>query len=123
MLQGWTHTMTYRRGDVLLVRFPNSDRVTYKKRPALVVQADAPFPGTDRRLVACVTSNLKRTGRTRIHVAKSSAAGRQMGLLADSVIVVDDLATVFDYEVDKKIGSCPEMSNIETALRVLFDLE
>ena len=32
--------MICNRGDVVLVRFPNSDLVTYKKRHALVVQAD-----------------------------------------------------------------------------------
>ena len=30
--------MTLQRGDVVLVEFPNSDLVTYKLRPALVVQ-------------------------------------------------------------------------------------
>jgi mRNA interferase MazF len=29
-----------RRGDVILVYYPNSDLATYKKRPALIVQAD-----------------------------------------------------------------------------------
>ena len=29
---------TYKRGDVILVKFPYSDLVRYKKRPALVVQ-------------------------------------------------------------------------------------
>lgn len=33
--------MPCNRGDVVLVRFPNSDLKTYKKRPALVVQRDA----------------------------------------------------------------------------------
>lgn len=114
--------MTYRRGDVLLVRFPNSERVTYGKRPALVVQADGPFPGADRRLVACITSNRSRVGQTRIVVDKNSATGREMRLLMDSVIVVDDLATVFDDEVDKVMGRCPAMTKVENALKVLFDL-
>ncbi|MFB2894590.1 type II toxin-antitoxin system PemK/MazF family toxin [Aerosakkonemataceae cyanobacterium BLCC-F50] len=32
--------MSYNRGDVVLVLFPNSDLRTAKRRPALVVQAD-----------------------------------------------------------------------------------
>jgi mRNA interferase MazF len=114
--------MTFRRGDVLLVRFPNSDRLTYRKRPALVVQADDPFPGADRRLVACITSNLSRFGQTRIPIEKNSAAGRNMGLLMDSVIVVDDLATIYDDEVDKVMGRCPVMAKVDDALKVLFGL-
>lgn len=39
--------MTYNRGDVVLVLFPNSDLRTAKRRPALVVQADN--LGTDYR--------------------------------------------------------------------------
>jgi len=45
-----------------------------------------------------------------------------MGLLMDSVIVVDDLATVFDDEVDRVMGNCPAMTKVENALKVLFDL-
>jgi len=30
----------YRRGDVVLVLYPNSDLVTLKRRPALIIQAD-----------------------------------------------------------------------------------
>jgi mRNA interferase MazF len=32
--------MTYKRGDVILVRFPNSDLKGFKKRPALIIQGD-----------------------------------------------------------------------------------
>ncbi len=114
--------MPYRRGDVLQVRFPNSDLMTYKKRPVLVVQADDPFPGSDRRFVASITSNLNRIGRTRILVRKNTQMGQEMGLLMDSIIVVDNLATVFDDDVDKKIGNCPSMTKVEEALKVLFGL-
>lgn len=49
---------TYKRGDVILVRFPNSDLVTYKKRPALVVQDENIDTGLNQWLVAMITSNL-----------------------------------------------------------------
>lgn len=115
--------MAYRRGDVINVLFPNSDLTSVKKRPALVVQADEPFPGSTQRIVACITSNMGRVGRTRIAVKKNTVAGREMGILSDSVIVVDNLATVRDQEVDKVIGKYPTMAKVDEALKVLFGLE
>ena len=38
MILRWRPTMPYSRGDIVLVLYPNSDLVTAKKRPALVVQ-------------------------------------------------------------------------------------
>lgn len=40
-----------------------------------------------------------------------------MGLHTDSVIMTDNLATVLDSEVDRAIGSCPDMAPVDAALR------
>ena len=40
-----------------------------------------------------------------------------MGLLTDSVVMTDNLATVLDREVDKVIGHCPAMAPVDAALR------
>jgi mRNA interferase MazF len=114
--------MTCKRGDVILVRFPNSDLRTYKKRPALVVQADGLHTGLRQRIVALITSNLSRTGQTRVVVDKDTDLGRQMGLIMDSVVVTDNLATVLDREMDKVIGSCTEMETVDAALRTTLAL-
>ena len=42
---------TYKRGDVILVKFPYSDLVRYKKRPALVVQNETVVTGLSQRVV------------------------------------------------------------------------
>jgi mRNA interferase MazF len=51
-----------RRGDVVLVLFPNSDLVTFKQRPALIVQADNLDTGLPQVVIAMITSNLARRG-------------------------------------------------------------
>jgi mRNA interferase MazF len=84
-----------KRGDVVVVRYPNSDLLTYKKRPALVVQADDVDTGINQTVVALVTTNLRRTGPTRVQFNKASAEGRAMGLLGDSVVVTDTLPLYF----------------------------
>ena len=66
--------MKLRRGDVVLVLFPNSDLQTAKRRPALVLRLD-------------------------------------------SVVMTDNLATVLETELDSKLGSLPEMSAVDAALK------
>ncbi len=114
--------MTYKRGDVILVRFPNSDLKTYKKRPALIVQGDGLGTELNQRIVALITSNLKRDGPTRVTVKKDDSVGKAMGLLTDSVIVMDNLATVLNREIERVIGNCPAMERVNQALRLTLGL-
>ncbi len=112
----------YRRGEVILVRFPYSDLVRYKKRPALVVQDENVETGLSQRVVVQITSNLERTGDTRVLVKKASPAGQAMGILSDSVIVADHLVTVLPREIDKVIGLCTCMPEVDEALRRVLGL-
>ncbi|MGO9177228.1 MAG: type II toxin-antitoxin system PemK/MazF family toxin [Desulfobaccales bacterium] len=112
----------FKRGDVVLVKFPYSDLVRYKKRPALVVQDEAVETGLSQRVVVQITSNLERTGVTRVLVSKDSPAGQAMGILSDSIIVADHLATVLPREIDKVIGRCNCMPEVETALKLVLGL-
>jgi len=109
--------MTFKRGDVVLIRFPNSDLKTYKKRPALIIQADDLYTGLSQKIVALITSNLKRIGETRVVIYKCSEVGRRMGIITDSVIVADNLATILEREIDKVIGNCEETEKVDQALR------
>jgi len=45
-----------------------------------------------------------------------------MGILTDSVIVTDNMATVLDREFDRKLGSCPVMPAVDQALRKVLAL-
>ncbi len=112
----------FKRGDVVVVRYPNSDLVTYKKRPALVVQADDLETGINQSLVALMTTNAQRTGPTRVPFERASSGGRAMGLLSDSIVVTDNLATVLHREIDKVIGTCPRMADVDDALRRTLSL-
>ena len=112
----------FKRGDVILVKFPYSDLVRYKKRPALVVQDETIETGLSQRVVVQITSNLERTGDTRVRVSKDSPAGLAMGILSDSVIVADHLVTVLPREIDKVIGRCNCMPEVDTALKRVLGL-
>ena len=117
-------TMLYKRGDIILVLFPNSDLRSAKRRPALVVQADNLNTGLSQVVVAMMTSNLARAGHpSRVLVTLSSALKRQTGLISDSVIVTDNLATVAETEIASVLGVWPDMALVDAALRNTFGLQ
>ena len=110
--------MHFSRGDVVLVLFPDSNLQTAKRRPALVVQASNLLTDLDQTIIAMITSNMTRAGLPcRLAILKSSPEGQTMGLHSDSVIMADNLATVIDIEIDRVIGHCPVLSDVDTALR------
>jgi mRNA interferase MazF len=110
--------MNCRRGDVVLVLFPDSNLRTAKRRPALVVQADNLQSGLPQTIVAMITSNMARAGHpSRVAVIGGSEAARRAGLLMDSVIMADNSATLHYSEIDRVIGNFGDMANIDSALR------
>ena len=110
------------RGGVYLVEFPNVDFRTWKPRPALLVQdpaARGPYPDV---LVAAISSATETAGPTRPLVRMASGEGRAMGLRTDSVIALDNLATVPESRLLRQIGTCPIMDTIDAVLRQLLSL-
>jgi mRNA interferase MazF len=110
--------MPYRRGQIVLVLFPDSNLLTAKRRPALIVQADNLGTGLSQVIIAMIPSNLARSGHTsRVMVSLATAEGQATGLLTDSVIITDNLATVLDRAIDRALGEWADMASVDTALR------
>jgi mRNA interferase MazF len=106
-----------RQGDVVLVFFPDSNLRTGKVRPVLIVQADGLETGLPQVVVAMITSNLSRAGHaSRVQISRATSTGRQAGLLSDSIVMTDNLATVSQSEIHRVIGSLP-MGEVAAALR------
>ncbi len=118
-----TMASSFERGDVVLVLFPHSNLRTAKLRPVLVVQASNLQTGLPQLIVAMVTGQMSRAGHpSRITILLSTPEGRQSGLLTDSVVMTDNLATVFESEIRRKIGRLP-MREVGTALRHTLGLD
>lgn len=116
--------MKTRRGDVVLVLFPNSDLRTAKRRPALVIQRDDLNNGLPQIIVAMISSNLARRGHpSRIFVSRNSAEGKAAGLRLDSVIMADNLATVFETELNSALGHLPDIKTVNAALKHTLALD
>ena len=115
--------MTCRRGEIVLVLFPDSNLRKSKRRPALVVQADELGSVLPQTIVATITSNMSRAGHpSRATVKVGSENAKRSGLLMDSVIMADNLATVRYAEIDRVIGTLPDLTELEAALRATLDL-
>ena len=112
-----------RRGDVVLVLFPNSDLRTAKRRPALVLQRDELGTGLSQTIVAMISSNPERAGHpSRVAIPLASPAGKTSGLRLDSWLMTDNLVTVRESEIDSILGRLPDMTMAEAALKHTFAL-
>ena len=109
--------LTVKRGDIVLVLFPNSSLTKAKPRPALIIQADNLKTGLSQVIVAMITSQMFRAGHpSRVKILLSSPDGKRSGLLTDSVVMTDNLATITLSAVDRVIGSLP-MTDMDIALK------
>jgi mRNA interferase MazF len=108
---------TVNRGDIALVLFPNSNLSSAKTRPALIVQADDLQTGLPQIIVAMITSQMSRVGHpSPVAILLSSSEGQQSGLLADSVVMTDNLVTITLSAIYRVIGSLPT-ADIDEALK------
>jgi mRNA-degrading endonuclease toxin of MazEF toxin-antitoxin module len=70
-----------------------------------------------------ITSNMARAGlASRVVVRIGSELASGSGLLMDSVVMTDNLATIHFSEIDRVIGTVGGMREIEAALRVTLAL-
>ncbi len=112
----------FRRNDVVLVLFPNSSLTSAKIRPALIIQADNIQTDFPQVVIAMIASQMNRAGHpSRVTVLLNSAIGQQSGLLTDSVVMTDNLATVALSAIQRVIGVLPAM-DIDNALKHTFGL-
>jgi mRNA interferase MazF len=110
--------MPFSRGDVVLVLYPDSNLRTAKRRPALVIQADNLQTGLPQIIIAMISSNMTRAGHpSRVAALRSSSDGQQMALRTDSVILTDNLATVLETEIDRRLGKMLDTTSVDSALR------
>jgi mRNA interferase MazF len=110
--------MRYERGDIVLLLFPDSNLRTAKRRPALIVQADNLNTGLNQTIVAMISSNMARaTHPSRMSLLLDTTEGREAGILMDSVVMADNLATVREIEIDRRLGILRDMKDVDTSLR------
>ena len=113
---------SYKRSDVILSRFPDSNLHTAKLRPGLIVQADNLQTNLPQLIVAMITSKMFRANHpSRVTILVSTPEGQRSGLIMDSVVMTDNLATVVEATIERVVGSIP-MEEVDIALRYTLNL-
>ena len=118
--------MRARRGDVVLVDFPYSDRTGSKVRPALVVQADVYNQQLADTILALITSSKNRVvgAANQFLVDIGSPDGRLTGLRLTSLVQCENLVTLDQGLILTVIGrfSAGLLQQIDGCLRASLGL-
>lgn len=100
--------MTYKRGDIVLVKFPMPDLQLYKPRPALIIQSDKNNARLENLIFLQISSNLtNKDEETQCLIKLGSKEGKTSGLVTDSVVKAEVIFTLPKAFVYKKLGSLP----------------
>lgn len=119
--------MNVKRGDVVLVDFPYSDRSSSKVRPALVVQADVWNERLEDTILALITSSSRRRlgAETQFLIDLSTEEGERTGLKFDSVVQCENLLTYEKSLILRVLGklSDSEMLRIDRCLEAALGIK
>lgn len=87
--------MNLKRGDVVLAWYPFASGSGGKRRPCLIVQNDRDNARLSNVIIAQITSNLRSAHEpTHFLIEANTAEGKQAGLLHDSLVSCNNLATI-----------------------------
>jgi mRNA interferase MazF len=117
--------MSCKRGEVVLAWYPFASGAGGKRRPCLVVQNDADNQRLTNTIVAQITSNLRAASvPTQLLIRVATPEGQQAGLLHDSLISCNNLATIEQTLIAQVIGSLPAalMQQVDACLKVALAL-
>jgi mRNA interferase MazF len=117
--------MKVRRGDVVLVDYPYSDRTGSKIRPCLIVQADHNNQRLDDTIVVTISSRSPQANEpTQLLVDLATPVGQQSGLLFTSVIQCTNILTVDCNFILRKIGTLPadSMQRVNDCLKAALEI-
>jgi len=111
-----------KRGDVVLVDYPYSDRTGSKLRPALCVQADFLNVLISDTLLVSITRTIRPASSTETQV--EAAHEPQSGLKHESVVACTNLLTLDQALIYRTIGrlSKATMDRVDQCLRVALSL-
>jgi mRNA interferase MazF len=117
--------MKVRRGDVVLARYPFASGQGGKRRPCVIVQNDQDNQNLANTIVAQVTSSLiRRQDKSHFFIDISTSDGQRTGLLHDSLVSCNNLATIEQILVNKVIGSLstPLLQKLDECLKAALEI-
>lgn len=117
--------MSIKRGDVVMARYPFASGTGAKRRPCVIIQNDADNQKLANTGIAQITGNLGRVGdKSHLLIEFATPDGQQSGLLHDSVVSCNNLATIEQNLIDRVIGSLspPLLQQVNACLKAALEL-
>lgn len=116
-------TIIYKRGQVVVVAVPFSDRSGYKPRPALIVSSEA-FHRKLRDLIVCPISSQPKYFERPGPGDHPLDDWQRVGLRYPSTARISNVVALEKRMVRKTLGSVsrPDLRKVEDGLRVAFGL-
>jgi mRNA-degrading endonuclease toxin of MazEF toxin-antitoxin module len=117
--------MRLNRGDVAMARFPHAAGMRGKKRPVVIVQADAYNATVAHVIVAEVTTNLAAAADPAcLLIDVTTPEGQASGLTQNSVVGCLFLATMAESRVSDPIGklSASILQQLDNCLKTALGL-
>ena len=117
--------MNVHRGDVVLVLYTFASGHGASRRPALIVQNNRDNRRLDNTIIAQITTNMLHVNDpTHLLIPWETPEGQQAGLLHDSVVSCNNLATVHEDRMHRVIGHLPDevMHRIDECLKAALGL-
>ena len=102
------------------VGFPTRDVRGWKRRPAVLLTEPEVASRLGNALLVPISSRTDLDAPTRILVNGGSPEAREMGLIEDSRIFIDEVGGVPTAWVAQRVGRCPFMREIDQVLRDLL---
>ena len=111
---------TYRRGDIVLVKFVFADEKGVKQRPGLLVSSDRYHRSRREAILAAITSQVGRSFVGDYRLMEWKAAGLPLPSTVTGII-----RTIKQEMIIRKIGRLPaaELAGVESQLRVSLALD
>ena len=117
--------MNLQRGDVVLAWFPHASGVGGKWRPSVVIQNNEDNRKIANTVIVFITSVLLRRGnKSHVFIDISTPEGKQTGLLKNSLISCNNIATIEQNVISKTIGSlaAPTLKEMNDCLRAALEI-
>ena len=117
--------MNLQPGDVVLAWFPNASGIGGKWRPSVVVQNNEDNRKIGNTVIAFVTSVLLRRGdKSHVFIDISTPEGKQTGLLKNSLVSCNNIATIEQNVISKTIGSLAvsTLKEVNACLRAALEI-
>jgi len=116
-----------RRGDVVVVDFPQGPGQPPKRRPAVVVQSDQNNRRLANSIFAMVTSNIRLADKesSQFLIDIRTTDGRQSGLIRTSAVKCENLFTLPVGAVKHTIGhlSGAHLKNLDASLKASLGIK